>query len=525
MAARIYFWVKWLILAFVLASVVITIITLTFKDFKPNPNFMGKKRPPIDRSYQTKIDQALDPILAEHAGETGLVLLEDNLDAFAIRAITARNAERTLDVQYYIWNDDLTGHMLGMELLKAADRGVFVRILLDDLNAINKDSVLSGLAGHPQIEIRLFNPIHSRQNIITRSVEMVFRGLSLNRRMHNKAWIADSQLAIIGGRNIGNEYFDADPETNFFDVDILLAGKAVGETEAIFDQFWNSPAVIPFKQIMPWKKKSLQKLRDRELEIDASEHDIRELYLAEIKASPSIRELFLGERKIIWTDKAHVYSDPPEKVFDEKEDEWLVNTVLHRAWSSASEEFYLISPYFVPGEAGVTQICDLRERNVNVQILTNSLAANDVMMVHGGYAPYRKPLLECGATLYELMPFNMGKRQGIGAKGASLHTKAFIIDNRLSFIGSFNHDPRSARLNTEMGILFESEAITDSLKDLYENHVTQQNSYTLFLEEGKIRWRDEAEGNPKIWTREPETGLIKRAMTKIVSWLPIESQL
>ena len=233
--------------------------------------------------------------------------------------------------------------------------------------------------------------------------------------------------------------------------------------------------------------------------------------------------------RFVWSDNVHVLSDPPEKVFGDKEYQWLITDILPKTWEAAQKSLYLISPYFVPGEEGTKALVQLSGSGKDVVILTNSLAANDVPMVHAGYAPYREALLKSGVKLYELMPFNvnykLSKDWKIGASGASLHTKAFIIDESKGFIGSFNLDPRSARLNTEMGVFFESPEIAEELMKSYKNVITSDVSYEVILRDQKMIWLDGSNGESKEWDQDPETGWIKRAIVKIVSWLPVESQL
>lgn len=489
-------------------------------------NYVDKKASymiPVEQAT-TKIDRIVQPLIDAHASQTGLVLLDDNLEAFAVRAMTAREAGRSLDLQYYIWHNDLTGNLLSYELLRAADRGVRIRLLLDDMNAHDKDTILATLEQHPNIEVRMFNPIYSRGNALRKGVEMVFRVGRLNRRMHNKAWIVDGRMAIVGGRNIGDEYYDAAKQTNFFDVDVLLVGDAVLETENIFDQFWNSPTTIPLKSLVKVKKGSLAKLREYVKDIDEDIIKVRNVYVDRLRNSTTVQALFNSEKPLYWTEHAHVYSDPPEKAYDMNKEAWVVN-VLSKVWQSAQDQLILISPYFVPGKEGMELLKGLRQREVDIGVVTNSLAATDVMLVHSGYMPYRVPLLKLGVDLYEFTPHVEVDKSLLGSSGASLHTKAFIVDGNIGFIGSFNFDPRSARLNTEMGVFFIHPELTEELSSLYAYKIEQNNSYELFLENGKLRWRDGSVIPPKIWTHDPEVGFIKRATTKAISWLPIESQL
>lgn len=479
---------------------------------------------PATNEEDSRIKCGVRHLVSEHAGETGCVLFDDNLDAFVIRAISATEAGQTLDLQYYIWNHDLTGKLLGYELLKAADRGVSVRLLIDDMNSHDKDALLSTLEQHDNIEIRLFNPSYARNNWFRRSFELIFRGLSLNRRMHNKAWIVDNSIAIVGGRNIGDEYFDAAPKTNFFDVDTLILGEAVSDVSAIFEQFWNSRFAIPLNKLIKNKEGSLQALRQYIKNID--DHALQEtnIYLERLRNSPSILTLLEKRRTVFWTNEVHVYSDPPEKATGAKQEQWLINQ-LYPVWRDTQLELKLILPYFVPGNDGVELMSGLKTKGVEIGILTNSLAATDVILVHSGYAPYRVPLLKEGVNLYELMPFSKIKKKLFGASGASLHTKLFIRDKQTCFIGSFNFDPRSVRLNTEMGILFNQTEMAQELLTLFEQKVKENTSYQLFMEKNQLCWKDGSEQPPAIWKHEPEVGIIKRIITKVASYLPIESQL
>lgn len=472
---------------------------------------------------ETVLDRALAQQISTHQGQSVLVLLADNLDAFAMRAVTARSAGRSLDLLYYIWHDDLTGQLLDLELLQAADRGVRVRIVLDDLNAHGRNSLLAALDAHPNIEIRMFNPTRRRDNSLMRGVEMLLRAFSVNRRMHNKAWIADGRVAIVGGRNIGDEYFDASQSMNFFDIDLLMVGDAVSEASTIFDRYWNSRAVIPLSALAPADHEALEKLR----QLVAQSHDsiLALPYVQEVAQTPAIQTLFHGgAAHVRWSNNVHIYADPPEKVFDEQKSAWLINQ-LAPIWNQTQQNFKIISPYFVPGEAGVAEFKKLRERGAQVDILTNSLAATDVLLSHGGYEPYRKPLLEMGVNLYELKPFGTTEKSLIGSSGASLHTKAFLVDERIGFVGSMNFDPRSVRLNTEMGILFEEPAIASQLQAEFALKTSTQYSFHVVLQNGQVRWLDGANGAPSVWTHEPASRWWQRAIAKVASWLPIESQL
>ena len=472
----------------------------------------------------TEIDRILAPLTTAHPQQAGLAILADNLDAFAVRAVSARAAGRSLDLQYYIWHPDLTGNLLHAELLAAADRGVRVRLLLDDMNAHGSDSVLAAMDTHPNIEVRLFNPTRAREGTLGRGMELLLRFFSVNRRMHNKAWIADGRLAVVGGRNIGDEYFDAAAGVNFMDTDVAVVGSPVAQAEAIFDAYWNSASAIPLDELVVAKRGALERLRGG---VEARSLAKRaQPYRQRVEASPGVQDLLGGRRRLHWTTDATIVSDPPEKAQGaEPGADWMGPRLGQRA-SLATGELKIISPYFVPGQAGVEWIAGLRARGVEVGILTNSLAANDVVAVHGGYARYRVPLLQQGVSLFELKPYGPKSRPSLfGSSGASLHTKAFVADRAHGFIGSFNLDPRSINLNTEMGLLFDCPDAAAELDDLYAKKTSPQTSYRLELVDGNLRWHDPEGKPPRIWDNEPHASRSRRAVAWVVGHLPIESQL
>jgi putative cardiolipin synthase len=479
----------------------------------------------------TALDLALAPLTDAHPGATGVMLVDDNSDAFALRAFSAREAGRSLDLQYYLWHADETGGLLVREVLAAADRGVRVRVLLDDINARGKDRAILALDSHPMIEVRLFNPSRNREGIWLRAAEMLLRAVSLNRRMHNKAWIADGRLALVGGRNIGNEYFDAAEELNFHDADFLLAGPAVDEASAVFDRFWNSRAVIPIK--------ALHAIRGRKL-LPALRHRLEAL-AEHSRASPWLRHLsdadasvaagrgrFAGALPLTWVTDVHVVSDPPEKAAplenEQQADRWLVRLIAPRL-SDARTEALLISPYFVPGEAGAELLAARAREGVSLRVLTNSLAATDVALVHAGYSRYREDLLAVGVQIHELKPHEVRRIGILGRSKASLHTKALVVDGQRGFVGSFNLDPRSVQLNTEMGVLFSDAALAGQLRGLFLQSAAAETSYRLYLEDGALRWVDDNPEGSQVWTREPEASAWRRAVVAVMRWLPIESQL
>lgn len=470
----------------------------------------------------TQFDKLVAPLLAKHPGQSGLGLLSSNLHAFAVRAYTARHATRSLDLQYYYWKDDLTGGLLAREILGAADRGVRVRLILDDINAKGYDPNYIALDSHANIEVRLFNPSWARAFGLQRGLELVLRAVRTTRRMHNKAWIADGRLAIVGGRNVGDAYFDASEDANFRDMDLLLVGPVVHQTETIFDQFWNSEAVLPIRHVTGMAKGDLPALRAR-LERTATT-GLAEPYIHRV-AEESRQWSASGMGLLRWTHEATVASDPPEKAMGGGQDGWLM-TAIRPVLASAKRQLLIVSPYFIPGEAGTRQLTTLVENGVAVTVLTNSLAATDVAAVHGAYVRYRKPLLESGIDIYELKPDDDRTDLSLfGSKGASLHTKAFVADASSGFVGSFNFDPRSASLNTEMGVLFRQEDLAREVVSVIEAQISPRCSFKLRLKNDQLTWTDTAANQLRELNHEPQASLRRRLVAKLIGYLPIESQL
>ena len=478
----------------------------------------------------TTLDRLVQPLLAAQAPQaSGAAMLGDGVQAFVARARTGRAAERSLDAMYYIWHGDLTGHLLQHELMAAAERGVRVRLLLDDMNVVGRDDALLAMDAHPNLEVRLFNPGRNRASGLRRALEMGLRFVGFTRRMHNKAWIADNRLAVVGGRNVGDEYFDAAADTNFHDADLLLAGPAVTQASAVFDAFWNSAAVVP-----------LRALHDQGSRWTAEEFSAhRQQWQDEARASPWVKALAErddlarqlqpgGALTMHWSPSIRVLSDPPEKASpvasQQERAGWLLFDVMKLLYS-AERDSWMISPYFVPGETGTLLLAGQARRGVQVRVLTNSLAANDVPMVHAGYMDWRAPLLRQGVTLYELRPGQARtERELLGSSGASLHTKSFVVDGQRGFVGSFNFDPRSAQLNTEMGVVFDHAGLAAEVRHLFDVGTRPDSAWRVTLaEDGSLRWQGAA--GERVWTHEPETGAGLRALVWLLSWLPIESQL
>ena len=468
---------------------------------------------------ETELDRAIAPLLKAQPGKSGLCLLADNLHAFALRAAAARHAERSLDLQYYYWKDDLTGSLLAHEVIKAADRGVRVRLLIDDINSRGGgDRNYLGLDRHPHIEVRLFNPTRCRGSAFLRGVEMLLRFWSVNRRMHNKAWIADGRLAMVGGRNIGDAYFDAAKEANFRDMDVAAVGPVVAEAAAVFDSYWNSAFVFPIKALNASRGADLAGLRQR---CEAAVQSARaQQYVEHMSDDSTIADMRAGVWRLHWTGKASIVSDPPEKAGGQQSDGWLRKLILSTLLS-ATRSLDVTSPYFIPRESGTQAFAKLAASGVEVSVLTNSLAATDVAAVHGGYTRYREQLLRAGVKLFELKVRATGERMSLfGSKGASLHTKAFVVDGVTGFVGSFNFDPRSVALNTEMGLLFEHEELAEEMLAIFAEETSPERAYRVILAGRRIAWEDA--GRRPLIEREPDASLRRRLVARTISLLPIE---
>ena len=470
----------------------------------------------------TQLDRAVAPLLPAHDGQTGMLLLADNLEAFELRALAARTAGRSLDLQYYYWLEDLTGELLAREVVAAADRGVRVRVLIDDINTRGNDMAYLRLDRHPNIEIRLFNPSRNRSNGLRRGVELAMRVFRTTRRMHNKAWIADGRLAIVGGRNIGDAYFDASHAMNFHDMDLLFVGAALPATERIFDAFWNSAAAIPIGAL---SRPIARRLRHRRVGPAIKPRpEIADLYRRHLAALDAGGGLPALVERLHWVSEVEVVSDPPEKAMGGG-DSRLADTI-YRTIATARSELGIVSPYFLPGDRGVAALASVTAAGASVAVLTNSLAATDVVAVHGAYASYRKGLLRKGIALYELRPRALREGASLfGSRGASLHAKAFTVDRRTGFIGSFNFDPRSVSLNTEMGVFFSDPDLVEQVRAVIRGQMSPASAWELDLDGDRIVWIGDAPEHGGSARSEPEAGPGRRIAAALIRILPIESQL
>jgi len=461
---------------------------------------------------------------AAHPGQSGFRLVGDGGEAYALRARTAQAATQSLDIQTYIWHKDVTGLLIAKEALDAADRGVHVRILLDDMDARGKNKGLAALDAHENIAVRLFNPFATRGGKASMAGELVGGGMKrLNRRMHNKSWIADNRLALVGGRNLGDEYFDASEDTNFIDLDIAMAGPVVRETSASFDRYWNSAAVWPIAALSPElvTPEALVQLRTPLAAAAAGPEAGK--YKQALVDDPDVQRLIRGQAPLSWSNGWLFVSDDPMKALRDDPGTSTVVTALTPAFRAATSRISISSPYFVPGDVVTASMIARAQAGVQVRVLTNSLAATDVAAVHGGYVRYRKELLRGGVGLWELKPTSTtrGNFSLYGSSGSSLHSKSMTIDQQSLFVGSYNLDPRSTTLNCEQGVLVRDTAMATLLENRFEAKLAGKHAWHVQLDDSGLRWDD----GTATWRSEPEAGGSRKFQAWLSRLLPIESQL
>jgi putative cardiolipin synthase len=487
----------------------------------------------IPPAASSRLDDMVKARVGDRPAVSSVQLLQQNAVAFAFRAGTAAAAERSLDVQYYVWQDDLTGRLLVAALMRAADHGVRVRLLLDDLDARTRHDLFMVVDLHPNLEVRIFNPFYSRYGTLGKAMEFLVRGTRLNHRMHNKAWIADNRIAIIGGRNVGDEYFGASRQSNFSDTDLVLAGPVVEQVSREFDEYWNSPDAIPVSAFDVRKPTpaDLQELQ-RELR-EFEQHAEESSYVLALRDPDKRQELIAGMPPPIEVRDIRVLVDDPSKVGTSERGLRASQVLdgLSTVMGEAQSELLIVSPYFVPGKQGAETLSATAQRGVRVEVLTNSLAATDVVAVHVGYARYRRELLKAGVELHE-MKRSTGEAAAnkhvsvLGSKRASLHTKAMIVDSRWSFVGSMNIDPRSANLNTEMGVLVDSPDLAAQLRAQFEAITSPELSYRVVMDpKHGLTWHDRKDGEQRMLEREPDASVSRRIGATLLRALPMESQL
>ena len=502
---------------------VLTIVAVTpLQGCVPLPSLDGRSSTMILHDMSdTQLGKAALPLVQAHPDKSGVFALSDGRDAFAARVLLADASERSLDIQYYIWNDDKTGTLLFEALRRAADRGVRVRLLLDDNNTAGLDTVLAALNAHPNIEVRLFNPFIQRRWRVLGFLTDFWR---LNRRMHNKSFTADNQATIIGGRNVGDEYFDAGQGLSFVDLDVLAIGPVVDDVSNDFDRYWTSDSSYPAERVLPRvSQTAIAEVTAAAARVEKDPAAVA--YMQAIASSQYVQQVLARRLPFEWAT-VHMVSDDPAKGLGRARDDELLWTRLKQLLKAPQLELELVSPYFVPGKDGVAYFSALARQGIKVTILTNSLAATDVAAVHAGYAKRRQPMLEAGVEIFEMEPgFSPAptKAHGpLGSSNASLHAKTFSIDRSRVFVGSFNFDPRSERLNTELGFVIDSPTMAQAIADAFAT-VMPARAYRVRLNDsGALQWVAQNNGQEIVFDQEPRTGFWLRAFVAALSMLPIE---
>lgn len=485
---------------------------------------------PYDEISESSLYQSIESLSEANNELSGVYPLEPALEAFLARVLLVRAAEKTLDVQYYIWRNDNTGTLLFYELFLAAERGVRVRLLLDDLGSYGLDDWLAMLNEHPNIEVRLFNPFSSRK---TRVFDFIRNFNRANRRMHNKSFTADQAMTIVGGRNIGDEYFAATNGVLFSDLDVLTVGPAAAKVSRDFDRYWISQSAYPVEQLYQPKKERDELLKQVNQVFNKPEalH-----YVMALKDTYFTSEFNSHNLPLEWTN-VRLVSDDPIKGMGLDKDSDLLMYRLDQLMDKEVHKLDLVSPYFVPAKVGTETFVNLANEGAEVRILTNAQEATDVMAVHSGYMKRRKALLEAGVEVYEMKSHaeitngvskesgsGSGSGSGVfGSSGSSLHAKTFSINNQQLFVGSFNFDPRSTRLNTELGFLIDSPTLATQLNEVFVERILETTYQVKLDEKGKLYWVEKTKDNPAIiHHKEPGTTWFQRSAVRFMSWLPID---
>lgn len=519
-------WIKWLVWTLAVVVACYAAFVVVMRMLFPLPSLEGRpESAAIPASTQTLLGQGALAETAAHPGKSGVLPLGEGVDAFAARMVLAQAAQASIDARYYIWTDDLTGILLLSELQRAAQRGIRVRLLVDDNGTRALDPELAALDAMPTAEVRIFNPFTLRN---PRLASYLFDFLRLNRRMHNKSMTVDGAVTVIGGRNIGDVYFDTGNEGLYFDLDVLAIGPVVDKVGEDFDAYWSSESSYPALSLIKPTAGAAERLERRAEEARVSAHG--RAYGKAVEDSKLAQDLAARVLPLEWTDVT-LYSDDPAKGLGKETIDGLLATQLFRSMPKAEKSLDLVSAYFIPEPEGTRALVDLAKSGVAVTTLTNALEATDVIAVQSGYAKYRERLVKGGVTVRELRS-ESGDRKTvndfgeIGVSSSALHAKSFSVDGKRIFIGSFNFDPRSARLNCEMGFLIESPTLAAGFENWMRNEVPVM-SYLVRHDgkEGLVWDRTNPDGTVTTLTSEPNASLPLRIIVTVLGWLPVEWML
>lgn len=523
------------------AAALLTVVILGgCASLPPGADFPKNTSTAFEHPENTLLGKNFDKAAHANAGNSGFRIIPVGADGFLMRMQMIKAAEHTLDLQYYIFHGDETGRLLTGAILSAADRGVRVRILIDDGETVDGDEQISVLEAHPSIEIRIFNPFNYRGHIqFFRATEFMFNAARLDYRMHNKLLVIDNSIALMGGRNIGDQYFQIDPESQFADDDLFAAGPITQHLSMTFDEYWNNALSIPVKALSS-ETHSLLALNDHRQELKEESRQLKADgvdYVKQIATGEPFNGIISGRLPLIWAHAQLVYDSPDKK---KVESGAMVGRLMQREVANATievqSELLMITPYLIPGKEGMQLFKDLRQRHVHVRILTNSLESSAMLLAQAGYMHYRKPLLEDGVELYEIRALlenskGSGQTPVISRYGNySLHGKLFVLDRKRLFIGSMNFDQRSMHLNTEIGLIIDSPELAQQVAARFEAMVQPGNAYRLTLSTDNaasqnIVWHTQINKEPVEYDIEPARTNWQRFKVTILSLLPLDSEL
>lgn len=499
-----------------LVIVLISSLTLVACQTPPPISWDSSTALELDKANQTKLGLAIATGRAANVDKSGIYTLGESRNAFATRMLLAESAELSLDLQYYIWRKDITGTLLLKALLDAAERGVRVRLLLDDMNVHELEPLLLALNSHNNVQIRLFNPFIYRD---FRVIDYITAFSRVNRRMHNKSFTVDNTVTIVGGRNIGDEYFGASDDLMFSDVDVLAIGPVVADVSTDFDRYWASESSFPLEAILEKTATDASLLKRASVQVKDSVQAAN--FFDALKNDTAINALLQQDLSMLWA-ATYLISDNPAKGVGKGEPEDLLSARLSKVIGTTDSHLTIVSAYFVPTKAGAEALANLAKSGVAVTILTNSLEATDVAAVHAGYAKYRKQLLAAGVQLFEMRAGEQNTNMAMfGSSAASLHAKTFTIDSKRVFIGSFNFDPRSANLNTELGFVIESPDLALKMEQAFAD--APEHAYRVMLtEQGDLYWLEQKDGETVRYDKEPNTSWWIRFGVSLLAMFPIE---
>lgn len=510
----------------------------------PGANYPKTASVALAHPEDTDLGRHFAAAAREHAGYSGFRIINTGADGFRARVQMIDAAQKTLDLQYYIFRGDETGRMVTERLAHAADRGVHIRLLLDDGDTVAGDEQILSLLSHPSVEIRIFNPASYRGHWRPRRyLEFALNERRLDYRMHNKLLVVDNAVALSGGRNIGNQYFQVDPDSQFADDDVFTAGPMVAQLSHTFDEFWNNDLAIP-AQALEHSASTAAGVISRSEQERASRETRKRVanspkidYASLLATADPYAGIMSGKLPLVWAPAQLVYDSPDKKqVVNGAMGGRLIVLPVADSMRAVQAELLLVTPYFVPSDTELKLLKDLRQRQIRVRVLTNSLESNPETSAQSGYAKLRVPLLKDGVELYEVRSM-LGSTRGSGQTAKvsrygnyALHAKLFVFDRRQLFIGSMNFDQRSQRINTEIGLIIENPELAQQEALRFDAMVKPENCYTLALIEvpghsTHLVWRTVEDGRPVELTHEPARNEWQRLKAKILSWLPLDREL